>query len=88
MTDANLKDRIVKVMVDIGDTVGDFDDLRFQRCGRAGHFAGNGAGVRGDLKAVVRAILLDPEARDDTPAADSGRLKSEVSKFLNSVRAA
>ena len=26
-------------------------------------FANNGAGVRGDLKAVVRAILLDPEAR-------------------------
>ncbi len=28
-------------------------------------FADNGAGVRGDLKAVVRAILLDPEARQD-----------------------
>ena len=26
-------------------------------------FANNGAGVRGDMKAVVRAILLDPEAR-------------------------
>ena len=26
-------------------------------------FANNGAGVRGDLKAVIRAILLDPEAR-------------------------
>lgn len=26
-------------------------------------FADNGAGVRGDLKAVLRAILLDPEAR-------------------------
>jgi uncharacterized protein (DUF1800 family) len=26
-------------------------------------FANNGAGIRGDLKAVVRAILLDPEAR-------------------------
>lgn len=26
-------------------------------------FANNGQGVRGDLKAVVRAILLDPEAR-------------------------
>jgi len=26
-------------------------------------FGNNGAGVRGDLKAVVRAILLDPEAR-------------------------
>ena len=26
-------------------------------------FENNGAGVRGDLKAVIRAILLDPEAR-------------------------
>ena len=29
----------------------------------AGVFANNGAGQRGDLRAVVRAILLDPEAR-------------------------
>ena len=28
-------------------------------------FNDNGAGVRGDLRAVVRAILLDPEARGD-----------------------
>ncbi len=38
----------------------------------ASAFADNGAGVRGDLKAVLRAILLDPEARDparlDDPA--------------------
>ncbi|MCU0792051.1 MAG: DUF1800 family protein [Opitutaceae bacterium] len=27
-------------------------------------FANNGQGVRGDLRAVIRAILLDPEARD------------------------
>ena len=33
-------------------------------------FVNNGAGVRGDLKAVVRAILLDPEARQDTPTAN------------------
>lgn len=29
----------------------------------AATFADNGAGIRGDLRAVVRAILLDPEAR-------------------------
>ncbi|MBB6429516.1 uncharacterized protein (DUF1800 family) [Algisphaera agarilytica] len=29
-------------------------------------FADNGSGVRGDLGAVVKAILLDPEARDRT----------------------
>jgi uncharacterized protein (DUF1800 family) len=35
-------------------------------------FENNGSGVRGDLKAVVRAILTDPEARagDDANAAD------------------
>ncbi|MDK2125080.1 DUF1800 domain-containing protein [Parachitinimonas caeni] len=30
-------------------------------------FANNGKGVRGDMQAVVRAILLDPEARDTAP---------------------
>ena len=29
----------------------------------AGTFVNNGGGVRGDLKAVLRAVLLDPEAR-------------------------
>ncbi|MES9863969.1 MAG: DUF1800 family protein [Candidatus Thiodiazotropha sp. LLP2] len=29
-------------------------------------FNNNGQGIKGDLKAVVRAILLDPEARDDS----------------------
>ena len=31
-------------------------------------FDNNGAGVRGDMKAVVRAILTDPEARGDGEA--------------------
>ena len=35
----------------------------------AGVFNNNGAGVRGDLKAVVVAVLLDPEARDATKLA-------------------
>lgn len=33
------------------------------RCAAA--FANNGSGVRGDTKAVITAILLDPEARGD-----------------------
>jgi len=33
------------------------------RCSAA--FANNGSGVRGDMKAVITAILLDPEARGD-----------------------
>ena len=36
----------------------------------AGVFMNNGSGVRGDLKAVVRAVLTDPEARaGDSPTA-------------------
>jgi uncharacterized protein (DUF1800 family) len=34
----------------------------------ASAFANNGQGVRGDMKAVLRAILLDPEARDSAAA--------------------
>lgn len=45
-------------------------------------FADNGQGVRGDLKAVVRAILLDPEARvGDTPQShlkNFGRIRDLV----------
>ncbi|MBC8012214.1 MAG: DUF1800 family protein, partial [Burkholderiales bacterium] len=33
-------------------------------------FADNGSGQRGDLRAVVRAILLDPEARDPARLAE------------------
>lgn len=37
-------------------------------------FNNNGSGVRGDLGAVVRAILLDPEARA-APSGDFGKLR-------------
>ena len=48
-------------------------------------FADNGSGVRGDLKAVVRAILLDPEARGESKTdPDYGRLKEPV-QFITSV---
>lgn len=40
-------------------------------------FVDNGKGVRGDLKAVVRAILTDAEARA-RPGADAGKLKEPV----------
>lgn len=40
-------------------------------------FANNGSGVRGDLKAVVRAILTDAEARN-APGAASGKVKEPV----------
>ncbi len=39
----------------------------------AAAFADNGAGVRGDMKAVIAAILLDPEARTRPNSSDVGR---------------
>lgn len=52
-------------------------------------FANNGAGVRGDLQAVLRAILLDPEARDAATAMGPsfGKLREPVVRFLNWARA-
>ena len=51
-------------------------------------FADNGAGVRGDLQAVVRAILLDPEARGPSKtAADYGSLKEPVLMATGLLRA-
>ena len=42
-------------------------------------FAGEGGGRRGDLKAVIRAILLDPEAERDLKAiVNYGRLRHPV----------
>lgn len=43
-------------------------------------FADNGSGIRGDLRAVVKAILLDPEARagDTDPAVDGGHLREPL----------
>jgi uncharacterized protein (DUF1800 family) len=50
----------------------------------AAAFANNGQGVRGDMKAVIRAILLDPEARD--AGATQGKLREPVVRFLNWAR--
>ena len=50
-------------------------------------FANNGSGVRGDVKAVVRAILMDPEARNDTADATSGRLKDPIYHVVSMQRA-
>jgi uncharacterized protein (DUF1800 family) len=49
-------------------------------------FANNGAGVRGDLKAVVRAILTDPEART-APRNDRGKVKEPVLAMVSLARA-
>jgi uncharacterized protein (DUF1800 family) len=47
-------------------------------------FADNGQGVRGDLSAVVRAILEDEEARDAAPPAIFGHLR-EPALFITAA---
>ncbi len=44
----------------------------------ASAFNNNGSGVRGDLAAVVRAILLDPEARPESPMDLDGKIKEPL----------
>jgi uncharacterized protein (DUF1800 family) len=54
----------------------------------AAKFNDNGAGVRGDLKAVVRAVLLDDEARDDIQLANPnyGKLREPLLRFIQWAR--
>lgn len=52
-------------------------------------FVDNGSGVRGDLGAVVRAILLDPEARDPEYAEMTpsfGRMREPVHRAMHFAR--
>ena len=54
----------------------------------AAAFNDNGQGVRGDMKSVVRAILLDPEARgDSTPDPTFGSLREPVLMVTGLIRA-
>ncbi len=50
-------------------------------------FTDNGSGVRGDLRAVVRTILLDPEARQDQASVNQGRLKEPILHVAGFIRA-
>lgn len=56
------------------------------RCGQA--FANNGAGTRGDLGAVLRAILLDYEARAAAVAErpDAGHLREPAVRLVGLLR--
>ncbi len=45
-------------------------------------FNNNGFNVRGDLKAVIQAILMDQEARNDAPPSNFGRLKTPVQTII------
>ena len=54
----------------------------------ASAFDDNGGGVRGDLKAVVRAVLLDPEARASQPSnAAFGKPREPVLRLAHFMRA-
>ena len=55
----------------------------------ASAFADNGAGVRGDMKAVIRAILTDGEARADSMMTDAtfGKLREPVMRLTGWARA-
>jgi uncharacterized protein (DUF1800 family) len=52
-------------------------------------FANNGSGARGDMKAVITAILNDPEARaaDIDPTAAGGHLREPILYFSGILRA-
>jgi uncharacterized protein (DUF1800 family) len=55
----------------------------------AAAFNDNGAGARGDLAAVVRAILLDPEARmlQTSREATYGKVREPMIRFITVARA-
>lgn len=54
----------------------------------AGKFLNDGTGVRGDLKAVIRAILMDDEARNpQVGSIVSGKLKEPYLLTVNLARA-
>ena len=55
-----------------------------QRVAKA--FNDNGSGVRGDMKAVIKAVLLDPEARTVGDAA-GGKLREPVLRLTALLRA-
>jgi uncharacterized protein (DUF1800 family) len=53
-------------------------------------FQDNGTGVRGDMKAVIQAILLDPEARDSAAASSNpqyGKVREALVRYTEWARA-
>ena len=54
----------------------------------AAKFANNGSGVRGDMQAVIRAVLTDTDARDQNIAqgAGYGKLREPAVRFGNLMR--
>ncbi|MEZ5659705.1 MAG: DUF1800 domain-containing protein [Burkholderiaceae bacterium] len=54
----------------------------------AGQFADNGEGARGDMRAVIRAVLFDPEARDTSRImlVSTGKVREPVLRFAHWMR--
>jgi uncharacterized protein (DUF1800 family) len=50
-------------------------------------FNDNGQGVRGDMRAMIQAIIMDQEARNDTPPANFGRLRTPMQTTIAICRA-
>jgi len=52
-------------------------------------FADNGSGIRGDMQALIQAILLDPDARDPSKLSDPewGRLREPLLRCANFAHA-
>lgn len=52
-------------------------------------FKDNGRGVRGDMQAVIRAVLMDPDARNEAKIADPqwGKLREPMVRYANFLRA-
>ncbi|MFZ6656209.1 DUF1800 family protein [Undibacterium sp. TJN19] len=55
----------------------------------AAAFNNNGQGVRGDMRAVIKAVLLDSEARNEATLgyASTGKLREPVIRLANWMRA-
>jgi uncharacterized protein (DUF1800 family) len=53
----------------------------------AAAFTDNGKGVKGDFKAVVKAVLLDTEARELPTAATAGKLREPILRLAQWARA-
>ena len=49
-------------------------------------FDNNGKGERGDLRAVIRAILLDAEARQPAASPDAGKLREPIQRLVQWAR--
>ncbi|NVD97617.1 DUF1800 family protein [Massilia sp. BJB1822] len=53
----------------------------------AAAFRDNGSGVRGDMRALIKAVLLDPEAQNPAISTAAGKLREPVLRLANWMRA-